>query len=83
MRIKYLGPSPAINVGVDGKVLVHVKGKTRDYPDEVGDKLLQDKKNDFEAAGGDPPEKEPEVRSQKSEAKNPKNPKPLAKKQGL
>jgi len=76
MRIKYLGPSPAINVGVDGKVLVHVKGKTRDYPDEVGDKLLQDKKNDFEEAKEAPkektPEKKPEAKSQKPKAGNQK-----------
>ena len=49
MKIKYLGPSPAINVGVDGKVRVHVKGKVEEYPKKVGEDLLLDKKNDFEA----------------------------------
>ena len=49
MLIKYLGPSPAINVGVKGKVRAHVKDKALDYPDEVGEELLQDKKNNFEA----------------------------------
>ena len=51
MLIKYLGPSPVINVGVKGKVLVHVKDKALDYPDEVAEELLQDKKNNFEAVG--------------------------------
>ena len=51
MLIKYLGPSPVINVGVKGKVLVHVKDKALDYPDEVAEELLQDKKNNFEAIG--------------------------------
>ena len=50
MKIKYLGPSPAINVGVDGKVRSHVKDSDFDYPDEVGKGLLLDKKNNFEAA---------------------------------
>jgi len=49
MLIKYLGPSPAINVGVDGKVRVHVKDTVEEYPDEVGEDLLLGKKNNFEA----------------------------------
>lgn len=49
MKIKYLGPSSAINVGVDGDVHVHVQGKVGNYPKEVGEDLLADKKNDFEA----------------------------------
>jgi len=49
MKIRYLGPSSAINVGVDGDVLVHVKGKVLEYPKDVGEDLLADKKNEFEA----------------------------------
>jgi len=49
MLIKYLGPSPAINVGVDGSVRSHVKDTVEEYPDEVGKDLLLGKKNNFEA----------------------------------
>ena len=49
MKIRYCGPSSAINVGVDGDVRVHVKGKVLEYPKDVGEDLLLDKKNDFEA----------------------------------
>ena len=49
MKIKYLGPSPSIRVGVLGTHITHVKGQIIDYPDEVGEDLLRDKKNNFEA----------------------------------
>ena len=49
MKIKFLGPSSAINVGVDGNVIIHSKGQVIDYPDEVGEGLLRSLKNNFEA----------------------------------
>ena len=49
MKIKFLGPSSAINVGVDGNVIIHSKGQIIDYPDEVGKDLLRAPKNNFEA----------------------------------
>ena len=49
MKIKYLGPSPSILVGVFSTEIKHVKGQIIDYPDDVGKDLLLDKKNNFEA----------------------------------
>ena len=49
MKIKYLGPSSSINVGIHGNVIIHEKGQVIDYPDEVGKDLLLGKKNNFEA----------------------------------
>ena len=49
MKIKFLGPSSAINVGVGGNVIIHSKGQVIDYPDEVGKDLLRSPKNNFEA----------------------------------
>lgn len=50
MKIKYLGPSPSVNVGGHGP---HFKGKVVDYPDDVGEELLETaKKQEFEAVGG-------------------------------
>jgi len=49
MKVRYLGPSSAINVGVDREVRIHAKDTVEEYPDEVGKDLLLDKKNDFEA----------------------------------
>jgi len=73
MLIKYLGPSPAINVGVKGKVRVHVKDKALDYPDDVAEELLATaRKQRFEAVGNQKTEdkdKKSEVGSQKSEGK--------------
>jgi hypothetical protein len=68
MKIKYLGPAKAINVGVDGDVRVHVKGKVLEYPKEVGDDLLLDKKNDFEGVKGVSAEK---TASKKANGKKP------------
>lgn len=49
MKIRYRGPAKVINVGVDGEVRIHVKGKVLEYPKDVGEDLLADKKNEFEA----------------------------------
>ena len=49
MKIKYLGPSPSVNVGIHRNVIIHEKGQIIDYPDEVGKGLLLDKENNFEA----------------------------------
>ena len=49
MKVKYLGPSSAINVGIDGEVRVHVKDTVEEFPDKMGKDLLLDKKNKFEA----------------------------------
>jgi len=67
MKIKYLGPSPAINVCVDGKVRVHVKNTVEEYPDEVGKDLLLGKKNRFEkvAVKEEPKESKPKTNGKK------------------
>ena len=67
MHIKYLGPSQGINVGVDGKVHAHIKGKTLEYPDEVGEDLLKDKKNRFEkvAVKEEPKKSKPKTNGKK------------------
>jgi len=53
MKIKYLGPAKSINVGLSGMdVRAHVKGKVLEYPKEIGEELLEDEKNRFEAVGG-------------------------------
>ncbi|MBW2091125.1 MAG: hypothetical protein JRI34_03250, partial [Deltaproteobacteria bacterium] len=50
MQIKYLGPSPFVNVGGYGP---HYKGKVKDYPKEAGEELLATaKKQEFEAVPG-------------------------------
>ena len=50
MKIRYLGPSPAINVGMGGQnVRPHIKGKVLEYPKEIGEDLLLDESNNFEA----------------------------------
>ena len=49
MKIKYLGPSSSILVGIFRTEIKHVKGQIIDYPDDVGKDLLLDKKNNFEA----------------------------------
>jgi hypothetical protein len=56
MKIKYLGPSPSVNVGGFGP---HPKDAVVDYPDEVAEELLAtSKKQKFEAvdSGSRPPE---------------------------
>ena len=51
MRIKYLGPSRSVNVGGYG---VHMKGEVREYPDAVGEELLETgRKQRFERVGKD------------------------------
>ncbi len=37
MKIRYLGPSPSVNVGEFGP---HYKDEVKDYPDKVGKELL-------------------------------------------
>jgi len=37
MKIKYLGPSPSVNVAPFGP---HVKGESKEYPDDFGEELL-------------------------------------------
>jgi len=50
MKIKYLGPSPSVNVAPYG---AHKKNEIKDYPDEFGVDLLKtSKKQIFEAVGG-------------------------------
>jgi len=47
MKIKYLGPSPSVNVGGFGE---HLKNQVADYPDDVAEELLStSKKQRFEA----------------------------------
>ena len=66
MKIRYLGPSPAINVGMGGQnVRPHIKGKVLDYPKEIGEDLLLDESNNFEAVKGIP---ETRVRSDMMDA---------------
>ena len=67
MKIRYLGPSPAINVDVDGEVRVHVKDTVKEYPDEVGEDLLLGKKNRFEkvAVKEEPKESKPKTNVKK------------------
>lgn len=50
MKIKYFGPARSINVGVLGP---HVKGRIVDYPKEIAEDLLADKKNDFRIVKGE------------------------------
>lgn len=57
MKIKYLGPSPSVNVGGFGP---HFKGKVENYPKEVGEELIKTaKKQEFEAVGGGKPDVAP------------------------
>lgn len=62
MKIKYLGPSPFVNVGGFGP---HYKDTVRDYPKDIAEEILTtSKKQKFEAvkAEGHKPKKElPEV----------------------
>jgi len=47
MKIKYLGPSPSVNVAPYG---AHKKEEIKDYPDKFGEALLAtSKKQKFEA----------------------------------
>jgi|GEM_PF-3044484 len=57
MKIRYLGPSPSVNVGEFGP---HYKDEVKDYPDKVGEELLATmRKQRFEFAG-DPTEEKTE-----------------------
>jgi len=50
MKIKYLGPSPSVNVGGFGP---HTKGAVIDYPEEIGEELIATaKRQKFEAVEG-------------------------------
>ena len=71
MRIKYFGPSPAINVCISkGYIISHVKGQIIDYPKTIGEDLLAGKKNDFRIVNGETPK---ELRSQRFQKINPKH----------
>ncbi len=51
MRVKYLGPSPEVNVAPYGP---HSKGEAKEYPDEFGGELLAtSKKQKFAVAETD------------------------------
>jgi hypothetical protein len=52
MRIEYLGPGDAVNVGGHGP---HRRGEIKDYPDDVGAELLATSKKQRFAAVEDPP----------------------------